>query len=273
MKHCVIVLACAGALGTTGALAQVRGEIVPARGVAETGGLYRVGIDVDMLKTGKLLGSYGAVLRWDPAVLQYASDSGGQSPFSGAVVNRTATATGTLRFSAAAPEGAPGHVNVFNVTFRAVARSCVNSFLDLEFTSLSTALTFENLLPQLTVVDGTVSIIDESLNLMVNDEVATILTWDAVPGAVTYDAIRGRLGGMSQDAVTIHLGQVVCVENDSLDTTTGEGSEPAHPDTESPALGTGFFYLVRFNDGFINGGYGFSQGCERQRVADGGDCP
>ena len=102
----------------------------------------------------------------------------------------------------------------------------------------------------------------------------TILEWNPIfPQAVSYDVIRGNLSELSDDGVAVHLGAVTCLENDSLDTTTGEGTEPLNPDTDLPFPGDGFFYLLRFHDGTSDRTYGFVDQCARERVVDVGDCP
>lgn len=88
------------------------------------------------------------------------------------------------------------------------------------------------------------------VGLLGND--ATVLTWLAVPGGAgaTYDVVRGDLANLSGDT---NLGPLACIENNSADTsTTGDA------DATTPAPGTGFFYLVRFELGLSTGGYGAS---------------
>ena len=70
----------------------------------------------------------------------------------------------------------------------------------------------------------------------------------------------------------MHLGTVVCLENDSLDTTTGAGTEPSNPDTDLPEPGESFSYLVRFHDGAMDRTYGYFNDCARERSVDIGDC-
>ena len=226
-----------------------------------------------MTATSHPLGSYGAVLSWNPAHLRYVSDSGGGvAPFDAAVVNRGDVQVGALRFSDASTVGAGGRVNVLNVTFLVTAEPCLTTPLDLSVTSLFSAATFQDLTPTLAVVDGSVNVNDFFFNLQVSGAPDTFLSWNPIAGASRYDVIRGMVSSVFDDGVSIHLGTVVCLENDSLDTTTGPGIEPAHPDAELPPPGKAFFYLVRHFDEAHNT-YGFLPQCVRERIADAGDCP
>jgi len=100
-------------------------------------------------------------------------------------------------------------------------------------------------------------------SLYVFDSNNTTLIWGAVAGQSSYDAIRGNLSSLSESGGQVHLGSVICLENDSPDTTTS----PNNVDQGVPALGQGFFYLVRFS-----GSYGTSS-AGSVRVAASGDCP
>ncbi|UCF67933.1 MAG: hypothetical protein JSV80_01155, partial [Acidobacteriota bacterium] len=62
----------------------------------------------------------------------------------------------------------------------------------------------------------------------------------------------------------VDLGPLVCIENDSSDLSTDTS-----PDTDVPAGGSGFFYLVRFQLGFSLGDYGTGTG-EGPREGTGG---
>lgn len=82
---------------------------------------------------------------------------------------------------------------------------------------------------------------------------STVVSWNAVPGGAgaTYDVVRGELAGLSGDAAAVGLGPLTCIEEDSADTDTAD-----HPDEDSPAPGTGRYYLVRFALGFSAGDWG-----------------
>jgi hypothetical protein len=93
----------------------------------------------------------------------------------------------------------------------------------------------------------------------------TLALWTTVPGAQSYDVIRGQVGNITETDVSFDLGQVVCIEADSLDETTA-GWE----DLELPAPGEAFFYLVQFDDGDAST-YG-SDSAAKPRVPGPGAC-
>jgi hypothetical protein len=253
--------------------AEVTAQVQPLLIVSATGATMTVAVAIDLGASGSALGSYGAVLSWDAASLQYVGDSGGgEPPFDNAVVNRADVENGILRFGDASPTGATGHVSLLSVAFMALAAPPTTTGLDLEFTSAFTADDYDDLGPELEVQDGNTCTSDYFFDLRAVGQLDTVLAWNAIPGAVRYDVIRGDLDQPYEDGSSVRLGVVTCIENDSLDTTTGAGTEPANPDTETPPAGEGFFYLVRF-DGVAAGSYGFALACTRERVADAGDCP
>ncbi len=81
---------------------------------------------------------------WDPAVLTYVSNGGLPSGFTG-VVNVANVGTGQLICNGANAQGAEGNVLVLTVTFNAAATG--TSDLDLAFSAMAAATTFQNLLP------------------------------------------------------------------------------------------------------------------------------
>ncbi len=97
------------------------------------------------------------------------------------------------------------------------------------------------------------------------DSANTTCVWASVPGAAAYDVIRGNVGSLQIVGGTqVDLGSVVCIENESTDTTTA----PNHRDAATPALGQGFFYLFRVS----GGSYGMSSSA-LPRVPGAGTCP
>jgi hypothetical protein len=152
----------------------------------------------------------------------------------------------------------------------------VTTPLQLGFGSMRASVTLESLLPSLGIDNGRISVGDYSFDLRAENPVSTILRWRPpalAPPPVSYDVIRGFVHALFKDASTIHLGPVVCLENDSRDTTTAAGAEPSAPDTGIPAPGRSFFYLVRFHDGLSNQSYGFGGQCSVERKVDSRDCP
>jgi len=98
-------------------------------------------------------------------------------------------------------------------------------------------------------------------NLRGFDPAATYFEWDPIPGGsgTTYDLVRGGLASLSGNASAVNLGNLTCIEDDSPDATSLTA-----PDTDVPAAGTAFFYLVRSQQGPVIGPWGFgSDGGER----------
>jgi hypothetical protein len=103
----------------------------------------------------------------------------------------------------------------------------------------------------------------------VGNAVDTVVQWNGVTGApdAVYDIVRGHLSSLSEGAGGIDLGALTCIENDSTDTSTAGDA-----DTDTPAVGAGYFYLVRFELGYSVGVYG--QGTSSaQRSGTGGCLP
>jgi uncharacterized repeat protein (TIGR02543 family) len=99
------------------------------------------------------LGSFTGTLDWNTAVLSYTTNSGIQAGFSG-VVNAGSAGSGHIAFNGANPSGATGSINVLTITFNVVGAG--TSALNLEYSVMAAASTFNNLLPILTVNDGSV---------------------------------------------------------------------------------------------------------------------
>jgi len=99
------------------------------------------------------LGSYTGSLDWNTAVLAYASHSG--APPAG-FVNINDAATGHIVFNGANATGATGTITVLTVTFDVVGAG--TSALDLEYSAMAAATSFANLLTNLTITDGSVTV-------------------------------------------------------------------------------------------------------------------
>lgn len=95
----------------------------------------------------------------------------------------------------------------------------------------------------------------------------TILSWDTLAGPVRYDAIRGDVSRLGFVGAAVDLGPVVCLENDSPDTST-EG----FPDSSVPVPGTAFFFLYRGTAGGADPGSWGSSSSGAPRQAGPGGC-
>jgi len=97
----------------------------------------------------------------------------------------------------------------------------------------------------------------------------TVLRWDPDPRGVSYDVIRGDLANLRPgEGSTVDLGTVVCLEQDSDDTTTAGFEDPT-----MPAPGQGFFFLYRWTQGTLDGPGSWGQGTGgAERVAEAEAC-
>jgi len=136
---------------------QISAEALPDNASPNINDQISVAVNVDMSQSTEKLGSYSASLTWDPAILEYIGYSGGSSaPFTDPTVNDGNVASGVLSFSDASSSGGSGVINTINVQLKAISGG--TSALDLEYSAMAAALTFVNLLPNLTVNDGSVTI-------------------------------------------------------------------------------------------------------------------
>ncbi len=138
---------------------MVKAESAPSAATAAPGATITVDLNIDLSQTApaQLLGSFSGTLGWNAAVLSFANHSGVKAGFTG-VVGTTNTANGQLSFNGANVMGAGGKVNVLTITFNVAGSNGASTVLDLEFSAMTAALTFTNLMPILTVTDGAVAI-------------------------------------------------------------------------------------------------------------------
>ncbi len=116
---------------------------------------FTVPIVIDMSATSHKLGSFTGTLTFNPAVISYTSDTGITAPFTG-LVNTSSAGSGSITFNGAYAVGGTGSMTVLTLTFTAMAAG--TSPLNLEFSAMAAALTFTNLLPILTITDGSVTV-------------------------------------------------------------------------------------------------------------------
>jgi hypothetical protein len=191
-------------------------------------------------------GSYAALLEWDPnlCVYQWDEPGNGTSGLSDPVVNLEGVGEGRLRFSAADAHGASGRVELLRIGYLADGTPGDRCTFTPSLSSLYEAGSYQDILGGIRSEVGEIVQRDPRHSLGVEEGgPGTFLNWIAVPGAESYDVIRGDLAGIgrSPDEPEIDLGGVVCIENDSVDTTTAGG----HEDPLEPLPGECLFYLFR----------------------------
>ncbi len=136
--------------------ARVGGELTGFAGSSLT-----VPIVVDLSQAGGAkLGSYTARLQWNPAVLglscnQYSCDTLSGN-FPAPQINSDSIAQGVVRFASVSPAGVSGLITLVRFRFAVVdTASTASSPMDLSFSEMSAAGTFDDLMPLLTVTSGT----------------------------------------------------------------------------------------------------------------------
>lgn len=130
----------------------VAGPVTP-QVTAALGERVTVGIAVSMVNApGMNLGSYRARFRWNPALAGYVSL--GSGTFAGPAVNADSAALGIVWFAAADGAGAGGVPILANITLEVLSLASADTFR-VAFHEMNAAITFQDLLPILTVTTGT----------------------------------------------------------------------------------------------------------------------
>jgi hypothetical protein len=106
-----------------------------------------------------LLGSYSGSLTWDPSKLEYVSYSGNKNGFIG-VVNESEAVYGQVLFNGANASGLSGIFDVIYFNFKVTGSPSTTDLVDLSFTDLSSAYTFNSLLSFLNIFDASIIIYD-----------------------------------------------------------------------------------------------------------------
>lgn len=130
--------------------AGVKASAFPEKKDIVSGQEIIVPVTIDKSGTSELLGSFTGILTWDTSVLKYeqhiALDDFG---FSTPMVNNQYANKGKLLFAAANPRGASGKVKILNVKFRVIGKPGSKIVMDLHFSAMAAARTFNDLLPVL----------------------------------------------------------------------------------------------------------------------------
>jgi len=140
---------------------------IPSAASQDVGEQVTVSIHFDMTgvdSPDNALGSFTSTLTWDPAIISYDHNSGLQEGLTGAI-NTAAVESGLITFNGANTSGVTGEFDVLTITFDVI--SAATTTLDLEFSAMSAAGTFNSLLGILTVNDGSVTGVAITYNLTV----------------------------------------------------------------------------------------------------------
>ena len=265
----VIVLLSALIISSTLTFAQngnATSSVVPSNATPDVGEQITAIISIDVtgvVPPNNALGSFTATLDWNPAVLEYDGNSGILAGFSGAI-NETQISSGRLVFNGVNMTGSTGSFAVLEVTFDVGGSG--SSELNLEFSAMSSAYTFKNLLPLLTVYDGSVQVgpsQNYSLSIAVQppeggitDPEAgvhyyaegTVVNVTVVPNAsYEFDHWDGACAGSGPCQVTMDADKTVTAVLTELPLTcyaltlshTGQGSDPVAAPTNSTGCPAG----------------------------------
>lgn len=136
---------------------NVVSSVVSSNNSPVEGDTITLAIKVDMSSSPELLGSFTAILNWNPAVLKFLSHAGLQQSFVG-IVNTDHAESGNINFNGANPNGVNGVFDILSVNFKVIGSAGSSTVVDLEYQAMATAITFVNLLTSLTVNDVTITV-------------------------------------------------------------------------------------------------------------------
>ncbi len=110
---------------------------------------------------------------------------------------------------------------------------------------------------------------DARAQIRITKATPTVVSWDLESGPARYDVIRGDVDNLAPGGGgTVSLGTVVCLENDSADSSTS-----GFGDAVQPAAGHAFFYLYRGSAGLNYGAGSFGSSSNGlDRIAGSGAC-
>jgi hypothetical protein len=190
----VIVLLMLGSALIGGApvfAAGVTSSALPSNATPTQGQTITVPIVIDMSAAGgTVLGSFTGTLDWNPAILTYSNNSGLQAGFTGNV-NIVNAGSGHIIFNGANAGGATGNITVLTITFNVADEG--TSPLNLEYSAMAAASIFANLLPELTITDGSVTSLPTALTLATVK--ASSVPWLGIPA--TVGMVLGVLAGLA----------------------------------------------------------------------------
>ncbi|MEZ4991435.1 MAG: VWA domain-containing protein, partial [Saprospiraceae bacterium] len=119
--------------------------------------LIDVSVTADMTGMDEKLGSYKAVISWDPQVLQLLRYTGGHTELFGEpIINDEYAHDGRLFIAHANPMGINGIINLFHLQFEELGKDGLKS-LRISFDNMTAAQTFTPLDPQIQAANALVS--------------------------------------------------------------------------------------------------------------------
>lgn len=167
----------------------VSSSVVVSEATPVVGSQITATIYVDMTGVSapdNVLGSFTGSMPLDTDILTYVSNSGLSGVFSGGAVN---PGTGIITFSSASATGASGNISLLTVTFDVTGEG--TGALDLSFTAMAATPTVTNLLPVLTITDGSVTASGGASGVVEADGAASSATGAANASSVSFAHTTG----------------------------------------------------------------------------------
>ncbi len=192
---------------------------IPTDAFLSNGKEITVAININM--TGmpfpdNVLGSFTGSLEWNPAILQYLSNSGILQGFTGGV-NTSNAVNGQIIFNGINPFGREGVFDILFIQFRVIGSPVSTTPLNLEYSAMARQLGAVNILPFLIINDGAVTVVARPTAQFQ----ATPLR-DYEPATITFS-----------DQSTVGTGSITNRQWAFGDGTTGSGLSPTHIYQES----------------------------------------
>ena len=149
--------------------AQVRAFIDPDTSLVGINQEFTVTVELEMLTEEVKLGSFSGDISWDPDLVQYKESSAVLFPFEGKT--KLSANEGRLAFNGLNPLGSDGRFPILELTFTSLDSS---TNLNLDFKTVASAITFEQLVTNLAIKDGTVTV-DSDISVSTIEELQP--TW------------------------------------------------------------------------------------------------
>jgi len=151
-----ILLPCIAMVSSVIAANQIRATVAPA-GAIRTGEQITIPITVDLGVLPEKLGSFTASLSWNTSALQFVS-GGGAAAFKNPVINDNHVADGRITLAAVNAQGASGQVQLATLQFEVIGAAGSSIDMELQFTAMAGAGTFNDLMPYLNTETSTIQV-------------------------------------------------------------------------------------------------------------------
>ena len=211
--------------------ARCEGSVLARTGAPEEfprGSRIEVPLYVDMseaLAPNDKLGSYSGTLRWETSRVRYHSHVSSSDVVG--VVNDANARNGQLEFNGVSPQGLAGNVEILRVVFDVVGNEGERGLLDLNYTDLHAAETFQDLMACLATEDSPFSIEASSTcqvcgdlnqdNIVTSSDALIILSYDvglSLPPAFRQNISAG-CGEVNGDGLTSSADALVILSYDT----------------------------------------------------------